>query len=206
MSKFYTSDLHFGHKKVIDYCDRPFRTADGQLDTLTMDESLIRWYNEIVGPDDNVYIIGDVAMGDKSRIPNLIRRLNGRKHLILGNHDYRKPGIIRPEILQAQREGLLVAVVTELEVIDAGRKLMLKHEPFEVPEGYDYALIGHVHNSWTSASWSPNIVNQDGTRGRWSADPTGKTVNVGVDVSGYRPMTLDQLLARPFHQGPAHRV
>src|SRR4029077_2980115 len=185
--KIYTSDLHMGHKNIIDYCDRPFRTADDQCDIQDMNESLIRWYNEIVGPDDDVYIIGDFCMGDKNQIPNLARRLTGRKHLILGNHDYVKPGKVRPQILEAG----FVSVTEELEVIDGGRKLMLRHKPFEPPQGYDYALCGHVHTSFTRASF---VKPYTGTP-YWEPDPDGKTVNVGVDVSGYRPMTLDHLLA-----------
>lgn len=202
MAIWYTSDTHFNHLNVVDYCDRPFRMADGRADIPAMNEALIKNWNEVVGTEDTVYHIGDFCMGDKSQIPNIARRLNGKKILVLGNHDYKKPGLIRPEIIQAQRDGLFASVVTGLEVVDAGRKLMLKHEPEQCCPGYTYALCGHVHQAFSRGS----LVVSAGETPHWEADPDGMTINVGVDVSGYRPMTLDQLLARPFIVGERHRI
>jgi calcineurin-like phosphoesterase family protein len=82
MTKFVTSDIHFNHKNIVIY--QPNR---GTLDIPTMNENIIRAWNEDVQPEDEVFILGDVAMGRIELAPALIRRLNGTKHLILGNHD-----------------------------------------------------------------------------------------------------------------------
>lgn len=74
-----TSDTHFGHANIIKYCDRPFANAD------EMDEFIIDKWNSVVKDGDIVYHLGDVYFGNSGK--NAIYRLNGRKRLILGNHD-----------------------------------------------------------------------------------------------------------------------
>jgi len=75
---FFTSDQHYYHKNIINYCGRPF------TDVQEMNEELIKRYNEKVKPGDQVYMLGDFAMWQQERIA---RRLNGAKHAIRGNHD-----------------------------------------------------------------------------------------------------------------------
>jgi calcineurin-like phosphoesterase family protein len=76
---WFTSDTHFGHENIIGYCGRPFSCA------AEMDETLVERWNAVVKPSDHVYHLGDVAM----RRPQLqiVKRLNGHKRLIFGNHD-----------------------------------------------------------------------------------------------------------------------
>lgn len=74
-----TSDTHFGHQNIIGYCKRPFASAE------EMDEELVRRWNAVVRPQDHVYHLGDVAMR-KERLA-IVRRLNGHKRLVFGNHD-----------------------------------------------------------------------------------------------------------------------
>lgn len=73
------SDTHFGHDNIINYCGRPFANAE------IMDEKLIENWNSVVKEGDIVYHLGDVYFGVNGR--DALRHLNGRKRLILGNHD-----------------------------------------------------------------------------------------------------------------------
>ena len=57
MSTFFTSDHHFGHAKIIEYCKRPFSSVE------EMNQVMIDRWNEVVGPDDHVYHLGDFAFG-----------------------------------------------------------------------------------------------------------------------------------------------
>jgi calcineurin-like phosphoesterase family protein len=85
-----TSDTHFGHENIIMYCGRPFANAE------IMDEVLIENWNSVVKPGDKVYHLGDVYMGHKrENISRILSKLNGKKRLILGNHDNGKDQVLR---------------------------------------------------------------------------------------------------------------
>lgn len=78
---YFTSDLHFGHSNIIKYCNRPFR------DTKEMEEILIRNWNDIVTPEDSVFVLGDVFFCGREHAKDILDRLNGFKYLCRGNHD-----------------------------------------------------------------------------------------------------------------------
>lgn len=81
---FFTADLHFGHKSITQTGPegrfrRPFADAD------EMNTVLVNRWNEVVGVNDKVYVLGDVSLNPKS-MP-IIGLCKGKKHLIKGNHD-----------------------------------------------------------------------------------------------------------------------
>lgn len=76
---FLISDTHFGHENIIGYCARPFSCA------AEMDEVIVSRWNDVVRPQDHVYHLGDVAM--KKTQLSIVKRLNGHKRLVFGNHD-----------------------------------------------------------------------------------------------------------------------
>lgn len=82
MAVYFTSDLHFNHSNIIRFCDRPFSSVQ------EMNEKLILNWNETVGLEDEIYCLGDFAFGSDEKVQAILRRLSGRKTLILGNHDY----------------------------------------------------------------------------------------------------------------------
>lgn len=75
------SDTHFNHENIIKFCDRPFN------DRWHMNEALIQNWNSLVKPQDKVYHLGDVYFGDEKEAEEIMARLNGKKRLIVGNHD-----------------------------------------------------------------------------------------------------------------------
>ena len=81
VNPFFVSDLHFGHKNVIEYCNRP--TTPEQHD-----DWLVECINKSVGVDDIVYHLGDFSLKrDKEYLTSIMRRLNGKWFFVLGNHD-----------------------------------------------------------------------------------------------------------------------
>lgn len=80
---WYTSDTHFLHGNVIEFCDRPWPSLKA------MNKGLARAWNKVVKRDDIVYHLGDFSFDGRSYRENLSRfhDLNGEKHLIVGNHD-----------------------------------------------------------------------------------------------------------------------
>ncbi len=98
---WFTSDLHFSHKRVAqlrgftkevpDFLGDP----DAVLtigDTEAHDAAIIENWNRVVNPEDTVWVLGDVGMGHLPRFEEQLSQLRGRKHLITGNHDDPWPG------------------------------------------------------------------------------------------------------------------
>lgn len=83
MSKiFFTADQHFGHKNIIKYCNRPFSSVE------EMNKVMIDKWNEVVGKEDTVYVIGDFIW-TKKLCNEILTSLKGHIKLVPGNHDYK---------------------------------------------------------------------------------------------------------------------
>ena len=78
---FLIADTHFFHNAILKYENRPFNSVED------MNARLIQNWNAIVSKDDKVFHLGDVSFGSKEATKAVISQLNGRKILILGNHD-----------------------------------------------------------------------------------------------------------------------
>lgn len=77
---FFTADTHFGRGNVIQLCDRPFSSVE------EMDETMIQNWNGRVSGNDTVYILGDMFFRN-ANAQDILKRLKGKKRLIVGNHD-----------------------------------------------------------------------------------------------------------------------
>lgn len=164
---FYTSDTHFCHRNILRFCNRPFASIEEH------DEELIKRWNEVVGPNDDVYHLGDVLIGNPKRIPDIMKRCNGRKHLIHGNHDYSK----------TKKLDCWTTSQSYLEVKEGDDLLILLHYPMRFwnkAHWGSYHLYGHCHGS---------------------APPVGRSLDVGVDSWDYRPTTLAQIKERLTNLG-----
>lgn len=78
---FFTSDTHFNHANIIDFCKRPFGSVE------EMNEALIANWNRVVSKDDIIFHLGDFCFGGSEVWNSILDRLNGKIYLILGNHD-----------------------------------------------------------------------------------------------------------------------
>lgn len=82
-----TSDLHIGHNKDFVFKDRGFSSIEEH------DMALVANWNELVGREDIVYILGDVMLKhdlddtDFSYGLSVLKQLNGKLIIIRGNHD-----------------------------------------------------------------------------------------------------------------------
>ncbi len=153
-----TADHHFSHARITEYCARPFSSVE------EMDAELIRRWNEAVRPDDMVVHLGDFAVASAERIRELVAQLNGRKVIVLGNHDRSATAMRRLGFEEAYRE---------YEV----RDIRCVHEPEDARPG-EVTLCGHVHDRWAE------LHRTDGAL----------LINVGVDVRAFRPVPLDDLI------------
>ena len=105
-----------------------------------MDEEIIRRWNERVGGDDTVYVLGDAFFKGEERSIEIMQRLNGHKRLIRGNHDRNNGKLLR-----------LWESVSEYEEIKDGEHLVvLSHYPmlfYNHQHDGAVMLYGHVHNT-----------------------------------------------------------
>lgn len=170
--KLYTSDSHWGHRNIIKYSNRIDPTTGRQFDLTPegvekMDELMISNWNAVVGPDDDVYHLGDFSMG-KTAVPNIVRRLNGRIHLIWGNHDSE----------QVRQLDCWASSQPYLEIKDQGQNIVLCHYAMRVWNKSHHGsimLYGHSHGTLPG---------------------TNQSLDVGADCWNLTPVDFDQIKAR----------
>lgn len=180
MATYFTSDTHFNHTNILTYCARPWSTVE------EMNEGLIQNWNEVVGPEDTVYHLGDFAMGNRKLIPEILSRLNGRIVLVRGNHDFSKSLEYFPEVHHSLR----------LEI--DGHTFEVAHNPGHLKQDLDFALCGHVHEQWAKREVGETIEADEVSDHAYQHPkivPTVPIYNVGVDVRGYRPRTIQEILS-----------
>jgi calcineurin-like phosphoesterase family protein len=161
---YFISDLHFGHHNIIKYCNRPFGSVED------MNKQIVDRWNQKITDDDTVYILGDIALS-KDNVDK-VKELKGKKHLIIGNHDYHNLGQIK--------KSKCFESVSYMKVITLDDKtITLCHFPTYSFIG-DYMVYGHVHNNENDQSWlavrtKPNML------------------NAGVEINKYVPATFKEL-------------
>ncbi len=139
MRVWYTSDSHLGHDNIRAYCERPFSSCR------EMDEYLIEKWNEAVKPEDTIYHIGDFAFGGFHNIVYYLKKLNGKKILIKGNHDRSIQSMLKAGFDEVYSE--------KIEVIQ-GLTVEFRHKPR--PCAVDLQICGHIHRHFKVKG---NIVN-----------------------------------------------
>lgn len=90
---WFTADLHFGHRWMVGHRGRMWGDYRIEKDDVTdehiatHDEWLIDGWNDVVGPRDEVWVLGDFSFAKRQRTAAIFGHLHGSKHLIQGNHD-----------------------------------------------------------------------------------------------------------------------
>lgn len=188
MAKLYIADLHFYSKGSLVFDNRPY---DSVID---MNEDLISRWNAKVHKGDDVYILGDVFLGgSKDEQEDVLRRLKGNKHLIVGNHD---KSIVNGRLKH------YFSSIDELKTIQdsvGGKayKVVLCHYPIPVYNGHfredRVHLYGHVHKTFEEdATLLHLVINNHLAEDR----NIQNMLNVGCMMSwmGYEPKTLGELM------------
>ncbi len=171
MSKtFFTSDTHFFHENVINFCKRPFGSADH------MNEMLIKNWNHVVGDNDHIWFLGDFSFGTVDKTIEVLQRLKGIKHLITGNHDRKG----RCQKLKWEDYFVSVDDYKRLKVREGDQeyKFVLCHFPFRSWERGYINLHGHLHTL------------PDEYQGKYNQ------FDVGVDNNNYHPIVLSDVVKR----------
>ena len=181
MTIYFTSDTHYFHKNILQYCNRPWSTVE------EMNQALIDNYNSRVMPDDDVYHLGDFTLTRKQElIVPVLAKLNGRIHLIKGNHDKWTRDIdgLNAAINQINNDfstRKIVSVRDYYEFHHDGLHFVLSHFPMMVwhnSQNGSVQLHGHSHGSL-------NYLNTNEVR----------RMDVGVDAvpNKYFPISIGEV-------------
>jgi len=171
MKTFFISDTHFGHKNILklseEHYPRPFRSVD------EMDKVLIKNWNAVVSKNDVVFHLGDFSFCAFDKTQSIFNRLNGRIHLLMGNHCkhrsenwFKKVGFYQ---------------VYKYPVC-YNNYLWLSHEPMPLDNQSMYINIhGHIHSPGRMKQYDDIIS-------------ANNHINVCVELINYTPILLENLI------------
>ena len=166
-----TSDTHFNHKNILNFMDGDNKKFRGDLfaSTQEMNEFMIQNWNAIVKPEDKVYHLGDVFFGSPVEAGLILKRLMGKKRLIVGNHDD----------LHGQRGKPLYENFQKITLwrIFKEFNMVLSHVPIHKDSfrKVDYNVHGHIHQR---------------------KSPSKEYINVCVEQTNYTPVHIEDIIKR----------
>lgn len=176
MNEFFISDTHLNHTNIIKYCNRPFESVE------EMNETIIERWNDRISRRDRVWILGDLVPFEKDYtvIRNIVRRLNGLKVLIPGNHDN----------LNAVDKADICAIdelITEKQ-FDPNTYIVMCH--------YKMATWNHSHHGSFHL-----FGHSHGTIGNKGVDINGnicdtRCMDVGVDTNNFYPYSYEEIVSK----------
>jgi calcineurin-like phosphoesterase family protein len=176
MAEFVTSDLHYFHKNIIKYSNRPFESVD------EMNEGMISQWNEKISDGDEVYILGDMFFCNQTKAIEILKQLNGNLHIFFGNHDNmlrtskkQMPMGYRP--LKKEFEPYFASHQDYNYVMFQGKMFVMSHYALTVwDQGHRGAinLYGHSHGSLPE-------------------DPNKLQMDVGVDNADFKIYTMEEV-------------
>lgn len=141
MKTLFVGCIHFNHKNVIPYCNRPYKDVE------EMNSEMLRIWNETVNPEDTIWFLGDLDINPKRSHRDLVSKLNGHKKLIVGNHCMGfQHQLGRPsERVLRERQQLLdygweEVHQTKVITLKNGRNVLLSHLPYLDEKNSEYDL------------------------------------------------------------------
>lgn len=168
---YVSSDLHFGHNREFIYAARGFQSIE------EMNEAIIERFNEVITDDDDLYLLGDCMLGDNDAGLECLRRLHGRLHIVLGNHDT----LVREELYRSLPNVVEVALAAKIKYQKI--HFFMTHYPaitsnLEKESIYQCLinLFGHVHQKSNFYYDMPT------------------NYHVGVDSHDCRPVLIDNII------------
>ena len=175
---YLTSDLHLGHSNIMKHCKRPFNSIE------EMNNRIINNINDMVRPNDELYILGDLYFGEKQTI-NTFEYAKKIKcehiHLIKGNHD-----MSYEDLLKLNEENKVFESISLYKELKYEKRLfVLCHYPF-------------MDNAWNKAMHgSINIHGHIHSNTNYNQEQKDKKIlryDVGVDANDYYPVLIDNIL------------
>jgi calcineurin-like phosphoesterase family protein len=162
--RYLAADLHLGDENVLEFTDRPFPSV------AAMNERLLENWNAVVDPNDEVLFVGDLVVpSEPATVRRWLQQLNGKFVFVAGDHD------------DGARQTPGVTTQPEYRFEAGGYRFQCVHHPDDAPAERDGWLVhGHHHDLRTERF--PFV------------DPEARRVNVSIELLGYEPIPLEELL------------
>lgn len=179
---FFTSDTHFNHFKIVEYCNRPFASRK------EMNKALIENWNKVVPRDGIVIHCGDFMLNNSLKnekdYDKIANKLNGTIYLVRGNHD-----IIRlRENYQTKNHIVWVGDILNIQI--GGHKIVASHYPLLCFPA-QYNVFGHVHTLEDGRVYGPDSPFSD-----FLKICEYRQYDVGVDQNGYKPVAWKEIVKK----------
>jgi len=172
---YFISDTHFNHKGTLKWADGKNRNFP---DIQTMNQTIINNWNSIVKIEDTVYFLGDFAFKtSKTYAETIFWELNGKKHLIKGNHDYN----IASKFINCWES---ISDIKQVDFInDKGciQEIILCHYPmlsWRHKNQGAWHLHGHTHGSLQELNKNTNRM------------------DVSVEAINYTPISIEEVIKK----------
>jgi calcineurin-like phosphoesterase family protein len=172
MQTYFTSDTHFDHKNIIQYCDRPFKNID------EMNVTIVEKWNSIVTNNDTVYHLGDFTLGDIRHFTKWVSQLNGNIKILPGSHDH----LWLKDFVESDKVQVVMPLVSvefhEIMMGEYPQVIVLCHYSMQVWDRSHYGswhLFGHSHGTLKGI---------------------GLSFDVGVDCTEFAPIPLEVIASK----------
>lgn len=178
---FLTSDLHIGHNEDFIYETRGFKSIEEH------DKAIIKNWNNVVNDDDDVYVLGDLMLGDKEHGINCLKQLKGKIHIVIGNHDtINKINLYKELDNVVEIENVIILKYNKY-------RFYLSHYPTITTNREKnlhlvlFNLYGHTHQTNDFMELFPNFYKDDFRVNFFM-------YHVGVDSHNCTPVKLDDII------------
>ncbi len=167
MKTYFSSDWHLGHSNILKYDNRPFFSIEEH------DAEILRLHNLTVSKTDDFYFLGDFCFGRPEYAEEFLRKMNGNKFFIWGNHDKHMVSLYKK---YGQYLGKMEIIKIE------GQEITLSHFAMRVwnrSHHGTFMCYGHSHDALETTPW-------------------GKSMDVGVQSAyrlfgEYRPFSFEEI-------------
>lgn len=180
---FFTSDTHFFHKNILKHCPsrKELCNASDENDIVSWDKWMVDEWNKTIKKHDIVYIIGDFAFGSAELSKKILGKLNGKKFLILGNHDGSSDKL-NNHFIQITQQKMAVFKKEQYDFLDEDMQVFMCHYPLITWPSKHYGAIqlhGHCH----------------GRLDAYNEESPDLRVDIGIDstIAEFKPIPLEKI-------------
>lgn len=170
MNVWFASDHHFNHTNILTFTNAAGEKLRPEFSTVEeMNETMIERHNARVKSHEKVYFLGDVGF-NTAELELILPRMNGKKRLILGNHDAYK---------MSWYEKYFHKILVSWNPV---RSLIFTHYPIVIEPNHPKLkgnVHGHIHRAWMK-------------------DP--RYLNISVEMTNYAPIHFDEIVQTYAHK------